>query len=50
MVKDNIRMNIKEIVINMKNCVDSAQDRDYFRSILNAALNLRVPYAMKLVS
>ena len=27
--EDNIRMDLKEIVINTKNWVDSAQDRDY---------------------
>ena len=27
--EDNIRMNSKEIVINTKNWVDSAKDRDY---------------------
>ena len=41
--EDNIRMDLKEIVINMRNLVDSAQDRDYWRAIVNAALNLRVP-------
>ena len=35
--EDNIRMNLKEIGINTRNWVDSAQDRDYWR-----ALNLRV--------
>jgi hypothetical protein len=28
--EDNIRMNIKEIGINMRNWVDSAQNRDYW--------------------
>ena len=35
-------MDLEEIGINAGNCVDSA--------LVNAALNLRVPYAMKLVS
>ena len=44
---DNIRMDLEEIGINAGNCVDSAQDRDYWRALVNAALNLRVPYAMR---
>ena len=36
-------MNLKEIGINMRNWVDSAQDRDCWRALVNAALNLRVP-------
>ena len=34
-------MNIKEIGVNKRNWVDSAQDRDYWRTLVNAALNLR---------
>ena len=41
--EDNIRMNLEEIGIKVGNWVDSAQDRDYWRALLNAALNLRVP-------
>ena len=37
-----IRMHLKEIDIHTKNLVNSAQDRDYWRVIVNAALNLRV--------
>ena len=39
---DNIRMDLKEIGINTRNWVDSAQDRDYLRALESAALNLRV--------
>ena len=41
--EDNIRMNLKEIGINSRNWVNSAQDRDYLRALVNAALNRRVP-------
>ena len=41
--KGNTRMNIKEIGVCSKNWVDSAQDRDYWRILANAALNLQVP-------
>ena len=40
--EDNVRMNLKEIGINSRNWLDSAQDRDW-RALVNAALNLRVP-------
>ena len=40
--EDNIRMNLEEIGINAGNWVDSVQDRDYWRALVNAALNLRV--------
>ena len=35
-------MNLEEIGINEGNWVDSAQDKDYWRALVNAALNLRV--------
>ena len=41
--EDNIRKDIEEIGINAGNWVDSAQDRNYWRALVNAALNLRVP-------
>ena len=41
--EDNIRMNLEEIGINAGNWVDSAQHRNYWRPLVNAALNLRVP-------
>ena len=42
-LEDNIRMDLKEIVINERNSVDSAQDRDYWRAHVKAASKLRVP-------
>ena len=39
----NIRMYLEEIDMNAGNWVDSAQDRNYWRALVNAALNLRVP-------
>ena len=41
--KDNIRMDLKEIGINTRKWVDLAQYRHYWRALVNAALNLRVP-------
>ena len=37
------RMNLEEIGINAGNWVDSAQDRSYWRALVKAELNLRVP-------
>ena len=34
---------LEEIGVNAGNWVDSAQDRDYWKALVNAALNLRVP-------
>ena len=36
-------MDLEEIGINAGNLVDSAQDRNYWRDFVNAALNARVP-------
>ena len=47
--EDYIRMDHKEISINTRDWVDSAQDRDYWRALVNATLKLWVPYAMELV-
>ena len=41
--EDNIKMDLEEIGISAGNWVDSAQDRNYWRALVNAALNLRVP-------
>jgi hypothetical protein len=39
----NIRMDLEEIGISAGNCVDSAQVRNYWRALVNAAFNLRIP-------
>ena len=41
--EDTIRKDFKEICINTRNWVYSAQDLDYWRALVNVALNLRVP-------
>ena len=46
---DNIWMYIKEIGINTGNWVDSAQDGNYIRALLNAVLDLWVSWAMESV-
>ena len=43
-------MDVKEIGINTRNWVDLAQDRDYWRALVNVASNFWVPYAMELLS
>ena len=39
----NIRMGLKEIVVNTINCINSAQDREYWTVLVNAALNFWFP-------
>ena len=41
--ENNIRMDHKEIDVITRNWVDSTQNRDYWRALVNAALNLGVP-------
>ena len=36
-------MDLEETAINAVNWVDLAQDRNYWRALVNAAVNLRVP-------
>ena len=40
--EDITSMDLKEISINTKNWVDLAHDMDYWRALVNMALNLRV--------
>ena len=42
-------MDLKEIGTNAGNWVDSVQDSDYWRALVNAALNHRVPKAIELL-
>ena len=48
--QDNIRNNLKEISINMRHWIDSAQDRDYWKSLANVAFNLRALKAKELIN
>ena len=41
--EDNIRIALEEMGISAGNWDDSAQDRNYWRDLVNAALNLWVP-------
>ena len=41
-LEDNIRMGIEEISINAGNWVDSAQDKGYWRALVNEELDLGV--------
>ena len=43
-------MDLKEININTRNWVDSAHDRNYWKALVCAALNLQVPEAMESVN
>jgi hypothetical protein len=47
--EESFRMNLEDIGINAGNWVDSAQDGNFWRTLVKAALNLRIPQAMILV-
>ena len=40
--EDDITIYLKEMVVNMRNWIDSAQDKNYWKALSNVALNLRV--------
>jgi hypothetical protein len=40
---DNIKMNLGEIGWGGTDWIGRAQDRDWWRALLNAVMNLRVP-------
>jgi hypothetical protein len=40
--ENNIRMDLEEIDINAGNWVDSAQDGNFWKALVNVALNLRI--------
>ena len=43
-------MDLKEVGINTRNWVVSAQDRDYWSVLVNVALNFRVSQSIELVN
>jgi hypothetical protein len=41
---DNINMDLLEIILGVVDCIGLAQDRYKWRALVNAVMNLRVPY------
>jgi hypothetical protein len=42
-LKDNIKMDLQEVGWGVMDWIDMAQDRDRWRALVNAEMNLRVP-------
>jgi hypothetical protein len=40
---DNIKMDLREIGWDGKDCIDLAQDRDQWRALANTIMKLRIP-------
>ena len=40
--EDNIKIDLKEMGVNVRSWIDSTQDADFWRVLVNAALSLRV--------
>ena len=41
--EDNIRMDLQEVRLGVMDWIDLAQDRDRWRAVVSAEMNLRVP-------
>jgi hypothetical protein len=41
--EDNIKMDLQEVGCRVVDWIDVAQDRDRWRALVNAVMNLRVP-------
>jgi hypothetical protein len=42
--EDNIKMDLEEVACGVMDWIDLAQDKDRWKALVNAVMNLRVPY------